>query len=164
MIKKVIISIIAVALFIVAVGIFLQKTSTFNPASPVPTQSKATVLIGDVSVSADVVKTQTDREKGLSGVKSLDINSGMLFIFDMPNSVSSFWMKGMLIPLDIIWIQGGKIIRIDKNAAVPDPNTPDNKLKIYSAGKPFDYVLEVNSGFTSSNSIKIGDSVTISGI
>lgn len=166
MIKKVIIPIVATALFIVAVGILMKKTSTptFMSASPTPTQASPTVGINGKSISVEIAKTPEDRKKGLSERSSLDTNAGMLFVFDDENTTQTFWMKGMFIPLDIIWIDNGKIIRIDKNVAAPAANTPDNKIKTYSAGRPVDYVLEVNAGFSDSNSIKVGDSVSFSGI
>ena len=165
MIKKIILPLVGVALFIVAVGVLMQKTG-FIPSSqksPSP-KAQSTITINNKTLNVDVVKTSEEREKGLSGRSTLDPNSGMVFIFDTKGPVPSFWMKGMLIPLDIIWIRDGKIIKIDKNVQIPAANTPDNKLKIYSPGKTINYVLEVNAGFSDTNLVKVGDSVTFSGI
>lgn len=163
--KKLLIPLVATALFIVAVGLLIRKTSTIVPStSPQPTQTGSTVTINKKLINVKVVKTSEERAKGLSGVSSLDTNSGMLFVFQDTDKTPTFWMKEMLIPLDIIWIKDGKIIRIDKNVPIPAPKTPDNKLKIYSAGVKVNYVLEVNSGFSDSNSIKVGDEVIVSGI
>lgn len=163
MIKKIIISLVAVALFIVAVGIFLQKSSVIAP-TPVPISAKPTATINDVQVSLSLAKTAQEREKGLGGVTSLDPNTGMLFVFDNPDTPQAFWMKGMLIPIDMIWIKNDTIVRVDKNIPTPSPDTPDTMLKVYSAGIVVDYVLEVNGGFSDKNSIKQGDAVTFSGI
>ncbi len=163
--KKLFIPFIAVAVFIVAVGILLQKTFILNPTQPKESpQAVPTVTINGNSIPVEIAKNPQERAKGLSGRDSLDAGSGMLFIFEEKSETTTFWMKGMSIPLDIIWIQDAKIIRIDKNIPAPAPETPDNKLKTYSAGRSVDYVLEVNAGFSDSNSIKIGDSVSISGI
>lgn len=166
MIKKIIIYLIGAALFIVAVGIFLQKSSTFSPKiTPTSTGiSSPNVTISGKEIDVTVARTPGDREKGLGGVSTLDSESGMIFVFENPESPQVFWMKGMLIPIDIIWIKDGKIVKIDKNIPVPVPNTPDTKLKTYSAGQIVDYVLEVNAGFSDKNSFKTGDSVTFSGI
>lgn len=161
--KKLIIPIVAVAAFIVAVGFLVQKTNTNSPIqSPTP-QPAPTVTIRNVTINVELAKTNEEREKGLSDRTSLNKNSGMLFIFDAKDNTPAFWMKGMLIPLDIIWIKDGKITKIDKNIPAPAPVTPENKLKTYSAGA-VDYVLEVNAGFADTNSIKTGDGVTLSGI
>lgn len=166
MIKKIIIYLVGAALFIVAVGIFLQKSSTFNPkVTPTPTGiSSPSVTIGSKEIDVTLARTPQDREKGLGGVSTLDSESGMLFVFEKPENPQVFWMKGMLIPIDIIWIRDGKIVKIDKNVPVPAQNTPDNKLKTYSAGQIVDYVLEVNAGFSDKNSIKTGGLVTFLGI
>lgn len=165
MIKKILLPLLGTIVFIVLVGLFTQKNLFVKLIpSPAPTQNSPTVLINDKTVSVKIASTDTDRQKGLSGQDTLDQNSGMLFVFQDKTKVQSFWMKGMLIPIDIIWIKDGKIIRIDKNVAIPDKNTPDNKLKTYSAGVLVDFVLEVNSGFSDKNSIKVGDPISTSGI
>lgn len=161
MIKKLIIPLAATALFIAAVGIFIQKSAKISPPADVATPS---VTIDNVKTEIEVAKTETEREKGLSGRQSLDSGKGMLFVFGEDSAAPKFWMKDMLIPIDIIWIKDGKIIRIDKNVPIPAKNTPDSKLKTYSAGSFVNYVLEVNAGFSDTNSIKVGDTVTLSGI
>jgi len=166
--KQVLLPILAVVIFILAVGIFVQRSSLFNlPIAPTP-QSTAlpekTITVGSKTIQAQIANTEDERIKGLSGIKALDINKGMLFVFETKGVTPLFWMKDMLIPLDFIWIGNGKIVRIDKNIPAPAPNTPDGGLKAYSAGAPIDYVLEVNAGFSDFNKIKVGDSVNLSGI
>ncbi len=163
MIKKLIFYFIAVALFIVAVGIFSQKSSTLSLSQP-PDVTEPKVNINGNEINLKVVKTQQDREKGLGGVASLDAGSGMLFVFENSDKPQIFWMKDMLIPIDIIWIKDGKVVKIDKNVQAPEPGTPENDLVRYSSGQKVDYVLEVNAGYSDANSIKEGDSVSFSGI
>ena len=163
MIKKLVLPLAAAALFIVAVGIFMQKSGTWNPkVSPTPIP-KPQVVIGENIIDVEVAKTNEDRELGLGGRNSLDPNSGMLFVFTESEYSPKFWMKDMLIPIDIIWIKDGKIIKIDRNAPAPKEGTADSKLTVYSAGT-VNYVLEVNAGFCNTNKISVGDEVTISGI
>ncbi len=155
----------AVIVFIVVVGVFVQKSSGINfpgiktpePSAPV----QKTILISNKKISVEVADTNEVRAKGLSGRESLGESSGMLFVFDEKDVTPVFWMKGMLIPLDFIWIEGGKIVQIDKEVVKPAADTPDDKLKTYSPVKPVDYVLEVNAGFTDKNNIKVGDSVEL---
>jgi uncharacterized membrane protein (UPF0127 family) len=163
--KKLFLPIVAAALFIVAVGIFVQKSAdgTLFKATPTPVP-EPTVVIGQKTINVEVAKTDEEREKGLSGREGLDKDSGMLFVFDEEHNTPKFWMKGMRVALDIIWIKDGKIIKIDKKVPAPEENTPDSQLKTYSAPSSVNYVLEVNSGFCDTNSIKVGDPVTVSGI
>jgi uncharacterized membrane protein (UPF0127 family) len=165
--KQIILPLLGVAVFIILVGLFVQKSSSlhflnFPPqSSPV---SQKTIRVGDKNVLVEVVSTPSTRSKGLSGRSSLAQNSGMLFIFDKKDITPSFWMKDMLIPLDIIWIDDGKIVVIDKNVSAPKAGVSDSELKVYSPGKPVDYVLEMNADFCDDNNIKVGDSVDLSGI
>lgn len=167
MFKQVILPILGVVAFIAIVGYFSQKSSNLAVTNFTPqptTLAESTVNIGTKTINVQVAASENERTKGLSGVESLDENSGMLFVFDTKDTSPIFWMKDMLIPLDMIWINGGNVIRIDKNIPKPSPGTPDSRLKTFSAGVPVDYVLEVNAGFADQNKIKVGDSVSVSGI
>jgi uncharacterized membrane protein (UPF0127 family) len=172
MVKQTLLPLAAVAIFIITVGLLVQNSSKINIPGinnffTLSTTSKKTIKIGETSLQVENADTSDKRIKGLSDRKDLDKDSGMLFIFgtagdESPQNVTpAFWMKGMLFPLDIIWINDGKVVRIDKNIPAPSPNTPDSKLKTYTAGQPIDYVLEVNAGFTDQNNLKIGDGVDI---
>lgn len=158
MFKQIIFPLLAVIVFIVVVGVFVQKSSSMT-ALP-----QKTISVASKKLSVQIADTQTNREKGLSGVSNLDAGGGMLFIFDSKAVTPVFWMKDMLIPLDIIWIANSKIVRIDKNIPTPASGTADINLKTYSAGQPIDYVLEVNAGFSVKNNIGVGDAVDLSGI
>jgi uncharacterized membrane protein (UPF0127 family) len=160
--KNLLIPLIVVAVFIVAVGIYLQKSGILT--SNVIQKTASTVTIKDKTVNVEVAKTPEERSKGLSKRNSMDANTGMLFVFTGDTKAPIFWMKDTLIPLDMIWIKNEKVVKIDKNVPVPAENTVDSKLQTYSAGVPVDYVLEVNAGFSDTNSIKVGDSVVVSGI
>ena len=168
MFKQVILPILAVIVFIVVVGILVQKSPSLGLSgifAPQPSAiSEKTISIGTQKLSVQIADTEDKRTKGLSSVTSLKADSGMLFVFDAKQVTPLFWMKGMLIPLDFIWVANGKIVRIDKNIPAPAPNTPNGNLKTYSAGVPIDYVLEVNAGFSDKNKIKVGDSIDLTSI
>ena len=155
MFKQIILPILGVAAFIAIVGYFTQNSNLLMPSA------QKTVTINGKVIQVRIADTSDKRVKGLSGVKSLDQNSGMFFVFDTKQTKPLFWMKDMLIPLDIIWIGNGKIVQIDKNIPAPTKGTVDSKLTRYSADKPIDYVLEVNAGFCDQNNVKVGDSVTV---
>lgn len=78
----------------------------------------------------------------------------MLFVF-AEKDIKSFWMKDMNFPLDIIWLNGEKIVKISHNLP-PEGRQPTNT---YSSGVPVDYVLEVPAGFCDTNKIKEGNTV-----
>ena len=151
MFKQIILPILGTAAFIAIVGYFTQNPSSLsfkNFFKITPTSSvQKSVTINGKNIQVDIADTNDKRTKGLSSVESLPSDQGMLFVFDTKGVSPIFWMKDMLIPLDIIWISDGKIVQIDKNIPIPAKNTPDANLKTYSAGIPIDYVLEVNVGF-----------------
>jgi len=111
---------------------------------------------GSVKVNIEVAKTETEKRYGLSNRQYLGDYDGMWFIFD-EDTKNSFWMKDMLIPLDIIFVDSsGFIIDIKENNA---PCT-DNYCPNIIPSSTYRYVLEVNSNFCEENGVKIGNSIT----
>ena len=135
MVKQLILPLIGVAVFIIAVGLFIQKSGSINipnlPAVPSSAPVKS-MTIGGKSINVEIANTTELRAKGLSGRALLGVDNGMLFVFADESHASSqkveagFWMKDMLIPLDIIWINNGAVAKIDKNIQPPAPGTPDS--------------------------------------
>lgn len=108
-------------------------------------------VIGETAVTLDIAKTEEERIQGLSGVKSMPKNHGMLFVFD-ESGEHGIWMKDMNFALDIIWLnEYSEVIYIERNA------TPESFPKVFGSKKMSRYVLEFNAGFASRNSIKVGD-------
>lgn len=85
----------------------------------------------------------------------------MLFVYSQP-SIHQFWMKDMQFPIDIIWIDNGKVVGITDNVPPPDPNTTLNQLPTYSSPQPVSAVLEVNAGYAAMYNIMAGDPVELS--
>ena len=86
------------------------------------------------------------RNKGLSGRDGLADMSGMIFVFESGRT-SSFWMKGMRIPLDFVWIgEECTVVDTHSNVQPPDPGTNDGDLPLYKSGSPAVYTLEINAG------------------
>ena len=164
--KKVLLPIVLTIIFIVVAGIFYRKNQglspiPFNLNKTQQTQETKTVKIGELSIKVEVADTDAKRQKWLSGRKELGKDSGMLFVIKDNQKVPSFWMKDMKMAIDIIWITNEKILQIDKNVEPPRAGTPDKELKLYSPKTAVDYVLEVNSGYSDLNNIKVGDTVLI---
>lgn len=128
-----------------------------------PTSSLPTILVKDKQVSVRIVQTPEEITKGLGGTEKLEENEGMLFIFPSQNIHPSFWMKDMVIDIDIIWIDDGKVVDISHNVPAM-PGTPESDLPLYTPSQNIDYVLEVPAGFSNKNNIQIGDSVDLSSI
>lgn len=98
--------------------------------------------------------TEESRVQGLSGVKKLGPNGGLLMDFQ-EDGYWGIWMKGMDIPLDILWLdQNKQVVYIVKNVP-PEQSTnvvmrPKNKAR---------YVLELNAGSVDKSGIKSGQTL-----
>lgn len=146
--KKVIKSFVIIIIFIVAIFAFFWRSAQIHRPANINL-----VEINGVRVMVDTAISPEARNQGLSGRPELAEDEGMLFVFDI-TSEYGFWMKDMNFPIDMIWIaEDGKIVYIKKDARpelYPEVYIPDRKAK---------YVLEVVSGFSDKNNIKLGDEI-----
>lgn len=97
--------------------------------------------------------------KGMMFRQALDRDKGMFFVFP-DETQRSFWMKNVLIPLDIIFISADKKIADIKENFQP---CRASNCPAYISKEKAMYVLEVNAGFILENGIGIGDSVELIG-
>lgn len=110
--------------------------------------------------NVQLADTPAERAQGLSGVASMRDDEGMLFLFSEPQT-PEFWMKDMKIAIDIIWINGNRVIQIDDNVK-PMPGLSVTQLPKYKPTTPADKVLEVNAGWAFRNDIQSGDTIKLS--
>jgi len=109
-----------------------------------------------VIISAELARTDGERQQGLMYRKKLADGTGMLFIFDR-DQVLSFWMKNTYIPLSIAFIAAdGRIIEI-KEMQPLDLNT-------VSSSRSVRYALEVPQGWFGRVHINPGDILVLDGI
>ena len=116
------------------------------------------VVINAQKIKVEVVDTVELRNKGLSDRQSLPNGNGMLFLFEKPD-IYAFWMKDMYFPLDMIWINGDKIVDISENVPPPPSNSFSSELPIYQPKLPADKVLEINAGIVEKLKIKVEDKI-----
>lgn len=103
-----------------------------------------TIKIKDKEYKVDEARTEEQRKKGLQGVEKLPENEGVLFYFDPPEEVS-MWMKGVDIPLDIIFFNE------DQEAILVHKGKPNDETFITAQDTAF--VLELNED----SGIEVGD-------
>ena len=114
------------------------------------------VKIAGKNIKVELVDTPAGHAQGLSGRQGLNNDEGMLFIFDK-SSIYPFWMKDMKFAIDIIWIsEEKKVIYIKKDAK------PEDYPQSYNPESPALYVLEVATGFSEKNNLKVGDEIEFS--
>lgn len=145
---------------------FLKQFPT-QPANPASDQSRLQILdfvtnpdspIVKADISIEIVDTKDKRSLGLGGRESLATDSGMLFVFDDTDK-HTFWMKGMLIPLDFIWINENRVVDLLSNIPNPEKGQSDDNLIRYQPVVAINKVLEVNAGFIQNHNIRVGDKI-----
>lgn len=136
-------------------GIFLLPTNATPSAS---LKGTTRVLVRDLTIDAKIAAKASERKKGLSGMESLPLSSGMLFVFENSGNYT-FWMKDMKFAIDIIWIGENKQIVTIAPYASPEKGKSDNELTLYKPSGPAKYVLEVNAGLSNLHGLQVGDLV-----
>lgn len=113
------------------------------------------VEFSNIKYSIEIADDDEERRLGLSGREKLDDGRGMLFVYE-ESGVKSFWMKDMLIPIDIIWINSeGEVVHIEEGVS------PDTYPETFVNDLPAQYVLEIPAGDTSKYAIGVGDTADI---
>ncbi len=95
------------------------------------------------------------RSQGLMFREQLDLDQGMLFVFEKEGDYP-FWMKNTLIPLDIIWINENKEIVFIIDNAQPCREATCSLLEPKKEAK---YVLEINGGMAKKIGLAVGDKI-----
>ena len=139
--------IIIIALVLIVAVFFLK--GIMQPAK------RMEVKVGNATVNAEVADTLPKQIKGLMFRSSLPQNEGMLFDFG-EEGYHEIWMMNMSFPIDIVWINNGKVVDIRGDAQPCKIFCPS-----YGPKEPARYVLEVNANFTNKHGIKIGTKVEL---
>ncbi|HVZ12396.1 MAG TPA: DUF192 domain-containing protein [Patescibacteria group bacterium] len=156
--KKLILVYVVLVVIVILLAVFKGGG---NLLSFIPSFGKtATATVNGTKLNLLVAKSDQDRVKGLSGRKSLDKNQGMIFIFDHKDKYG-FWMKDMLFPIDIIYIDTDHVVYVVRNA--PAGGQLAN-LTVYRPDDPANYVLEVNAGIADKLKIQKGTTIKLDGV
>jgi len=127
-------------------------------ASQQPEQASGTPIQATSTpepIQFEVVTTAAAQERGLGGRASIPENYGMLFVFPEDENVG-FWMKDMLVPIDIIWLSDtGAILGIE------DSLSPSTYPQAYYPPQPVKYVLETKAGEARRQGWAIGSMVPL---
>lgn len=101
----------------------------------------------------DLVKIAESKEArlaGLSTIKKIESNQGLLLKFSTDN-YWSIWMRGVNYPIDVLWLDKDmKVVYMVENMR------PESYPRSYKPTKASRYVLELHDGYIKENSIKKG--------
>ena len=146
--KKMLAIVICLVIFgIVSAVVYKKQTSHLDKYENKTTE----IILGQERFSAEIVKSSEEREKGLSGRKSLCQKCAMIFLFE-DSAARSFWMKDMHFDLDILWINKDKIVEISPNIS----HENGEREVINFVGKA-NKVIEINAGMSEMLGLRVGD-------
>ncbi len=140
---------------------FVPKKMAPTPSPPTASHSLTTgrlsrLTVEGVTFTVELATTTEARSIGLMHRASLRKNHGMLFVFPH-NQKPGFWMKNMLIPIDLFWITAdGIIVGIESDLI---PAKSEKSPTIHSPPTPIRYVFEVNAGVAERYGIRPGSLV-----
>ena len=135
-----------------------QKTGAAKPTyvstdKPKMKSVKEATEFVTLPLEIEIPNTIRDFNLGLMFRESLDVNSGMLFIFDEV-AEQSFHMTETKIPLDIAFIREDGTIESIKELEPFDENPVSSDGEVLCA-------LEVNRGWFAENNVEVGDVIDI---
>jgi len=125
-----------------------------TPPQPVLEQEALEIVSGDTvhAFTVEIADDDPEVATGMMGRESLADDAGMLFDLGGMRE-ANFWMKDVLIPLDLLFIdQAGTIVAIAENAV------PGSRRRI-NPGVPVRGVLELRGGLARELGIAPGDTV-----
>lgn len=114
-------------------------------------QTQSMLRLNGASFHITIMRTEAEREKGLSGTEKLPQGEAMLFVFP-GDTVPRMWMKGMKYPIDMVWLNDAKqVVYVVENA------TPSSYPQtIYASPVSARYVIEFPSGTVKKINIQKG--------
>lgn len=161
----VIFGLFAIVIILVAFGGSFTSISFLNPENEATSQARkkgvVDIILRELKIEAEVANSLTLRKKGLAGRDSLEINKGVLFVFEKSSNYA-FWMKDVKFSIDIIWIDESKKIVYISESAYPEYGKKDFELTRYRTPSPAKYVLEINAGLSKLHGLQSGDLVNFS--
>lgn len=146
------------------IGGAFAALGAFTTMRFLPVRAPVPYLAGDGRVEVqlagrvfllEVADTPERRAQGLAGRDGLAASSGMFFRFSI-SSPHAFWMRGMRIPVDIVWLRDGIVTGIVSRAMPPPPGTPDADIQRFMSPGPINAVIELAAGRADDIGLTIG--------
>jgi len=130
----------------------LKKNLTSNTPDEQHTTTTSEGYI-DLPLQVEIPHTEGTFRLGLMFRESLDVDKGMLFIFEEVGH-HSFHMKNTRIPLDIAFVREDGIIDSIKEL------TPYSMRNVYSDGEVL-FAIEANRGWFAEHNVEVGDEIVL---
>jgi uncharacterized membrane protein (UPF0127 family) len=111
------------------------------------------VTVNNTPFKVKIAVTPEAIRRGMQKQRFESENEGMFFI--VREDEHCYWMKDCIIPLDIIFIKDGEIVKIYENC----PPCDGDNCPTYCSDA--DRVLEIGGGMSKKFGLKEGDTVTV---
>ena len=111
-------------------------------------------IVGDRAIGLEVAKTPQEQATGLMFRTELPDDRGMFFPIEPVRNVR-FWMKNVLIELDMVFLREGVVQAIIPNVPPCLSETCPN----YGPDVPVDGVIELRGGRAAQLGLKVGDRI-----
>jgi len=118
---------------------------------------EAKLLIDGRVMWVAIADTQVEQGRGLAGCSKVPEGRGMYFV-NIPANTTPYWMRGMEIPIDILWVAEGKVVGIETEVPPVDKYVVEPPL--YRPPRSVNGVLEIGAGKAKEYGIKEGSTVT----
>ena len=153
--KHIPIFLIVIAIAVIFAFLYESSDKTGKKSQVTPNSTAhyktAEIKLKEARFKALVSDTPLLRSRGLSGFAGLKEGEAMLFVFDAPEKYG-FWMKDMLFPIDIVWLDEGKrVVHVESNVL------PETYPSIFFPESPALYVLELPAGIAARIGVAKGD-------
>ncbi len=147
----IIICVLLIVLGALAGGLDLARTTeTTDGTQKAFSYATTSISIGSTKLTLEIADTPGKRSLGLSNREGLAENEGMLFTFEEAR-LHGFWMKDMLFPIDMAWLNDKFcIVYLVRKAS------PDSYPTIFVPSVPARYVIETKAGFFASHNLSKG--------
>lgn len=140
----------------IALGLVLLMTAPAAGAGSFSDGQRIDLNLAGQALTVELALTTGAQSLGLGGRELMPSGQGMLFVY-ATKRLRPFWMKGMKIPIDIIWLADDRVIGI--NRSVPPPLPGQAPVRIYPV-KPVDMVLETAAGWSRAAGLTTGQRLT----
>lgn len=142
--------------FMALMTVLLIRFDASRGAPDVPEEEeRALVTVGDRTYQAEIADSDDERSLGLAGRDDLGESEGLLFLYEDDETATSFWMKDVPFPIDIVWVGDEEVVGVTR-AEADDVSLSDEEKPRYDAPEGVRTVLEVAAG----SGIEVWEAVT----
>lgn len=156
-----------IAVIVVAGAEYLAHERREPPRVTLTDTSSATTTLSDTAATSsvsdtaragftfDVVTDSAAQARGLGGRPDVPHGYGMLFVFPK-DDFYGFWMKDMLVPIDMIWLSdNGTVLKVDADVA------PSTYPYVFYPPQAVRYVLETRANEAAMQGWTVGTKIAL---